>query len=43
MRKNGLFFLKFPTTSENFDSGYGHDGNRLVISMWHYNQQNRLE
>ena len=34
--------LKFQTASENFDSGYGHDGNRNSISMWHYNQQDRF-
>ena len=35
-------FLKFQTTSENLDSGYGHDSNRNSISMWHYNQQDRF-
>ena len=32
--------LKFQISSENFDSGYGHDGNRN--SMWHYNRQDRF-
>ena len=31
--------LKFQISSENFDSGDGHDSNRNSISMWHYNQQ----
>ena len=34
--------LKFQISSENFDSGYGHDSNRNSISMWHYNQQDRF-
>ena len=34
--------LKFQISSENFDSGYGHDSNRKSISMWHYNQQDRF-
>ena len=34
--------LKFRISSENFDSGYGHDSNRNSISMWHYNQQDRF-
>ena len=34
--------LKFQISSENFDSGYGHDSNRNSISMWHYNQQHRF-
>ena len=34
--------LKFQTASENLDSGYDHDTNRNVISMWYYNQQDRF-
>ena len=34
--------LKFQISSENFNSGYGHDSNRNSISMWHYNQQDRF-
>ena len=34
--------LKFQIFSENFDSGYGHDSDRNSISMWHYDQQDRL-
>ena len=34
--------LKFQISSENFDSGYGHDNNRNSISMWHYNQHDRF-
>ena len=34
--------LKFQISSENFDSGYGHDSNTNSISMWHYNQQDRF-
>ena len=34
--------LKFQISSENFDSGCGHDSNRNSISMWHYNQQDRF-
>ena len=34
--------LKFQISSENFDSGYGHDKIRTSISMWHYNQQDRF-
>ena len=34
--------LKFQISSENFDSGYGHDSNRNSTSMWHYNQQDRF-
>ena len=42
MRKNGSASAKFQTTSEDFDSGYGHDSNRNSIYMWHCNQQDRL-
>ena len=34
--------LKFQISSENFDSGYGHDRNRNSISVWQYNQQDRF-
>ena len=34
--------LTFQISSENFDSGYGHDSNRNSISVWHYNQQDRF-
>ena len=34
--------LKFQISSENFDSGYGHDSNRNSISLWHYYQQDRF-
>ena len=34
--------LKFQISSENFDSGYGHDSHRNSISMWHCNQQDRF-
>ena len=37
--KEWSVFLKFQISSENFDSGYGHDSNRNCIFMWHYNQQ----
>ena len=40
--KEWFAFLKFEISSENFDSGYGHDSNRNSISMWHYNQQDRF-
>ena len=40
--KEWFVSLKFGISSENFDSGYGHDSNRNSISMWHYNQQDRF-
>ena len=41
-QKEWSALLKFQISSENFDSGYGHDSNRNSISMWHYNQQGRF-
>ena len=40
--KEWYALLKFQISSENFDSGYGHDSNRNSISMWQYNQQDRF-
>ena len=41
--KKWAVLLKFQTASEDVDSGYGYDSNRVFISIWHYNQQDRLE
>ena len=40
--KEWFALVQFPVSSENFNSGYGHDSNRNYISVWHYNQQDRF-
>ena len=42
MRKKWSVLLKFHISSENFNSGYGHDSNKNSISTWHYDQQDRF-
>ena len=42
VEKEWFALVQFPVSSENFNSGYGHDSNRNYISVRHYNQQDRF-
>ena len=41
-QQNWSALLKFQTASTNFDSAYNHDSNRVFMSIWHYNRQDKL-